>query len=159
MWFLLSLSILLMPSPSPAQSAPTGGTSIERLAWLTGCWATTAPGSDTREQWTLAGDTLIGVGRTVRSGRLVAHEFVLIQQTPKGLAYIARPSGQREATFLVESLTATRAVFGNPDHDFPQQVIYDLAGDGTLHAAVRGVQNGKERREEFPMRKIACETR
>jgi Domain of unknown function (DUF6265) len=155
MWFLLSL--WLMPGQSSSQTTLTGGTSIERLTWLTGCWATTAPGSDTREQWTLAGDALIGVGRTVRGGRLVAHEFLLIQQTPKGLAYIARPSGQREATFLLESLTASRAVFGNPDHDFPQQVIYDLAGDGTLHAAVRGLQNGKERREEFPMRKIACE--
>ena len=47
------------------------------------------------------------------------------------------------------------AVFENPAHDFPQEVGYRRDGDNLL-AWIRGTQNGKERRIEFPYTRARC---
>ena len=59
------------------------------------------------EQWTSpAGKTLFGVSRTVRNSETVAHEFLQIRETETGeIEYIAKPSGQTEATFLMVRLS------------------------------------------------------
>jgi hypothetical protein len=38
---------------------------------------------------------------------------------------------------LVES-GERRAVFANPQHDFPKRILYWLAKDGALHARIEG---------------------
>lgn len=49
------------------------------------------------------------------------------------------------------------AVFENPEHDFPQRIIYRLESDGALFARIEGVVSGKEKGRNFPMKRGACE--
>ena len=98
---------------------------------------------------------MLGTGRAVANGRAVAHEFMQIREQDREMVFIARPSGQEEATFTLTKSGTREVVFANPAHDFPQRVIYRMQGD-MLVGSIEGSQNGRERSAEFPMRRVAC---
>ncbi|HET7712413.1 MAG TPA: DUF6265 family protein [Thermoanaerobaculia bacterium] len=131
-------------------------TSVQDLSWLSGCWAAVGKERGTEEHWlSPAGGTLLGLSRTVRKGATVAHEFMQIRETANGLVFIARPSGQEEATFTLIESAARRAVFENATHDFPQRVIYTRKGDRLL-GRIEGTIGGKEKTIDFPMKRAKC---
>jgi hypothetical protein len=126
------------------------------LVFLTGCWKFEAKGRVVEEHWMApAGGSLLGISRTVVNGKTTEYEFLQIRDLPEGLAYIAKPSGQPEAKFVLRSKTADEIVFENPTHDFPQRVRYRLNG-ATLHARVEGTLKGKERGIDFPYARAQC---
>jgi Domain of unknown function (DUF6265) len=131
---------------------------LGRLQWLAGCWAAATAEAGSGEHWMApAGGSMLGMSRTVKGGRTVAHEFMQIRPLADGrLAFIAEPSGQRRTEFPLKSLTDAEAVFENPAHDFPQRVAYKLAAPDALQARIEGQRNGRERVIEFPMRRTAC---
>jgi hypothetical protein len=136
----------------PSRTADAGVPS-----WIVGCWSA-ADGSDSREYWFAAGsDALVGVGRSVRAGRLAGYEFMVIRTTPAGLSFTAKPAGQAEATFLAVTVAAREVVFENAAHDFPQRVIYRSASAGTLSGRIEGTENGTQRAIDYPMIRTSCE--
>ena len=138
----------------PAQCQPT--TTTADLKFLTGCWAFEANGRRVEEHWLApAGGSLLGVSRTVAGGKTTAYEFLQIRDLPEGVTYIAKPSNQPEARFVLSSRTADEVVFENPAHDFPQWIRYRLDGD-TLRARIEGTLNGKARGIDFPFSRTAC---
>lgn len=136
---------------SPPQ-APT----VKDVAWISGCWALTQNGRHVVEQWTAAeGGTIVGLSRTVANDKTKEWEFLIVREGAKGLEYVAKPSGQAEATFTSTHVSANEVVFENPAHDFPTRIIYKRDGDA-LAASVEGPSNGQVRRIEYPYRKAAC---
>ena len=127
------------------------------LHWLAGCWAIQGGESGSEEHWLApAGGALLGVSRTVRSGRTIEYEFMRIEESDPGqLTFIAHPSGQPEATFRLLRLAASEVVFENNAHDFPQRITYRL-GKGSLVARIEGAQEGENRSVDFPMDPIPC---
>jgi hypothetical protein len=102
------------------------------------------------------GNTMLGMGRTVRGDSLVDHELVILRSEGAMLAYEAHPAGQSSATFLATIIENGKAVFENPTHDFPQRVGYQLRGTDSLVAWVEGTRQGRVRRIEFPYRRTSC---
>lgn len=155
----VALSLLLTAAAAPAAPAEAAH-DLSRLAWLGGCWrsATGEPGSG--EHWMpLAGGTLIGVSRTVRQGRTVAHEFLQIRAQADGrIAYLAHPSGQAPAAFPLVSLDAREAVFENPAHDFPTRIVYTRMADTALVVRIEGERGGAPRVIRFPMARVSCDS-
>ncbi|HWN44827.1 MAG TPA: DUF6265 family protein [Thermoanaerobaculia bacterium] len=145
----MNLSILLMVV---ALAAPPS--SVQDLVWMSGCWASVGGEAGSGETWTApAGGTLLGVSRTVKRGKTVAHEFMQIRETGSGqIAFIALPSGQTEANFPLVRLSGQEAVFENPQHDFPQRVIYRRNGD-LLTGRVEGSEGGETKGFDFPMKR------
>ncbi|HSI56099.1 MAG TPA: DUF6265 family protein [Ideonella sp.] len=149
-------ALLLAALLSPAAQAQADA--LDQLAWLGGCWASEGGEPGSGEQWMApAGGTLLGMSRTVSKGKTVAHEFMQIRRGDDGrLAFIAQPSGQALTRFPLLRLSATEAVFENPDHDFPQRVIY-ASGDGKLlRARIEGKVQGVARGIDFPMKRVPC---
>jgi len=150
----MNLSVLLLlVALAPFETAAPPST-VQDLAWLSGCWASVDGEAGSGETWTLpAGGTLLGVSRTVKRGKTVAHEFMQIRETGPGqIAFIALPSGQKEASFPLVRLSGKEAVFENPQHDFPQRVIYRRDGD-LLTGRVEGSEGGKTKGFDFPMKR------
>jgi hypothetical protein len=132
--------------------------SIEDLHWLAGCWSHNGEEAGSVEMWTApAGGTLLGVSRTVKNAKTIAHEFMQIRRQDDGLVFTARPSNQAEASFRAIGHSAAEVVFENLEHDFPQRVIYRLTGPGVIVARIEGTRDGKVRGIDYPMTKIACE--
>ena len=138
----------------------TMSATIDDLAWLTGCWAAANQEAGSGEQWmSPAGGTMLGVNRSVRDGKTVAFEFIrIVEQDDGGLEFIASPSGQNTTSFTMSSLTDRDVIFENPDHDFPQRIIYRLMSDEDLLGRIEGTIDGTARAVDFPMKKIDCET-
>jgi hypothetical protein len=82
-----------------------------------------------------------------------------IRETESGeIEFISNPSGQSEAAFSLVGLSESEVVFENPDHDFPQRIIYRLKGDN-LEGRIEGKVKGELRVVDFPLRRVDCESR
>ncbi len=132
---------------------------IELLGWLSGCWQSDSVEAGSIEHWLPpAGDSMLGVGRTVREGTTVTFEFMQIRRQDDGnLAFIAQPNGREPTTFPLLSLDASEAAFENRQHDFPTRVIYTSQGPEKLQARIEGTRNGRKVTIPFPMTRISCD--
>src|SRR5687768_6434924 len=149
--FLVAATLIISSVAASSQAAR-----IDQLSWMAGCWRMESGNRIIDEMWMApAGGAMLGTGRTVVNGRAVAHEFMQVREEDRDVVFVARPSGQAEATFMLTKSGAREVVFANPAHDFPQRVIYRMRGD-MLVGRVEGSENGKERSTEFPMRRVAC---
>jgi hypothetical protein len=118
---------------------------------------TTSPQRTIDEQWMAPrGGNMLGMSRTVRDGRLVDHELVILREQGDRLAYEAHPSEQAPAVFLSSTITASTVVFENPAHDFPQRIGYERKSADLLTAWVEGPQNGRTRRIEYAYQRAQC---
>ncbi|OYT92733.1 MAG: hypothetical protein CFE43_06585 [Burkholderiales bacterium PBB3] len=137
-----------------AQESP-----LATLAWLAGCWASETGEVGSGEHWLpLAGGTMLGVGRTVKNGKTVSHEFLQIRVNAEGKpVYIAIPSGQKEASFVAILVADGAVTFENLQHDFPQRILYKALPDNRLAARIEGLRNGALRGIDFPMKRVSCD--
>ena len=154
-FFLLTmLSFLIYSSIGSQPRKPT----LDDLRWLSGCWDNGDTLRRYEEQWMKpAGTSLLGMSRTVANGKTVAYEFLQIRQEKTGdIFYMANPSGQEQAIFKLVKFETGELIFENPEHDFPQRIIYHLKGD-SLIARIEGMSKGKQRSSDFPMIRAKCD--
>jgi hypothetical protein len=133
---------------------------VDKLAWLAGCWNVDGAELGSGEQWsTAAGGTLLGTSRTVKGGKTTAFEFVQIRLTEPGqLAYIVQPSGEPPVIFnLLHQDKPNEFIFANLDNDFPSRIIYRHDSERILHASITGTLKGKLTTMDFPMTRGRCE--
>ncbi|MGD9790800.1 MAG: DUF6265 family protein [Phycisphaerales bacterium] len=136
-----------IPMPTPAKAT------IADLAWLAGAWTGTR-GSQGQisfeERWSPPlGGSMLATSRTVSRGKLSAFEYLRVIERDDGLVYIAQPNGGSPTEFVLTELTATRAVFDNPRHDYPKRITYELSPEGALTATIGFTKGGAPRRFEF----------
>ena len=151
----LALAVMLMIAWSARASRESRvkgpAPKIEGLAWISGDWQSAAGGrAQFEEHWTLpAGDTMIGMGRTVAGGKTVEFEFLRIEQRGDDIYYVANPNGNCPQTdFKLTRLTPQEVIFENPTHDFPKRVMYRKNSDGSLLASIDGGEGTKS--QSFP---------
>jgi hypothetical protein len=99
---------------------------------------------------------MLGMSRTVRGDSLLEFELLQILERSGRLVYHAQPSGQRPADFEATMVSDTLAVFENPQHDFPQRIIYRRHGTDSLVARIEGTRNGQTRGIDFPYARVSC---
>lgn len=134
------LFLLLLTSTANAADFPS---------WMAGSWRATAGGVKMEEHWTSAdGNLMVGMHRDVAPNGKVSFEFLRIERKDGTLIYQAMPGGRPATAFPLKEATATRVVFENPQHDFPQRVIY-WTEKKQLCARVEGVMGGKTEGEQW----------
>jgi len=134
---------------------------VDKLAWLAGCWLVDGAEPGTGEQWsTAAGGTILGTSRTVKGGKTTEFEFVQIRTTEPGqLAYIVQPSGKAPVVFnLLRQDKPNEFIFANLDNDFPSRIIYRHDSERILHASITGTLKGKFTTIAFPMTRARCDS-
>lgn len=144
------VAVVLMLMSGTATAAEAEAPTIDDLAWMSGNWQGHHGGADIQEVWlTPGGDQMIGINRTLLDGETVAFEYLRIESDGEDLIYLASPGGRCPATsFRVERLEGTMVVFVNPEHDFPQRIVY-IREDNTLHARIEGPSNGSTKTVEW----------
>jgi len=147
------LAMMLTPFAHAAEP------SLDPLRWLAGCWRSDDADAGSGEQWMpQAGGAMLGMSRTVRGGKTVAHEFMRIAAAADGrLTFFAQPSGKPPAAFVVKTFTDREIVFENLEHEFPQRVAYRFEPPTQLRARIEGTRQGAERRIEYPMTRVSCD--
>lgn len=131
--------------------------SLDDLAWISGTWEGTSGSVRQEEYWSRpAGGLILGIHRDLFSENRSFFEFLRIEQRDDGIFYVAMPRGRVGTDFRLIELQDGRAVFENPDHDFPQRIIYTRDGD-TLSARIEGAENGKQRSSGWSWRRVLPE--
>jgi hypothetical protein len=140
-----------------AEKAATKEASLQNLAWLAGCWEGREGQATIEEIWSKpAGGSMLGLGRTVKDGKMTAFEFMQFREENGSLVFLPQPGGGARTPFPLKDFFGDKLTFENKEHDFPQRVIYERKGPGSLLAAIEGTYQGKESREEFQMIKVRC---
>ncbi len=117
--------------------------------WMTGSWGGTIDGVKMEEHWTTSdGNLMVGMHRDVRGNGKVSFEFLRIEKAGHALVYKAMPGGRAPTPFTLKESTASRVVFENLQHDFPQRILYWLDGK-RLCARVEGTMGGKVEGEQW----------
>ena len=133
---------------------------INKLSWMLGEWEKAMPNGSFIENWQKETDTsYVGEGTyTSNSGDVLFSEKLRLEQRGDELWYIPTIESQNQGKpvlFKESKLVDNEVVFENPEHDFPQRIIYKRTSDSTLYARVEGMQGGQEAKEEFNFKKKA----
>lgn len=100
------------------------------LDWMEGHWRSAEGDQVSEEIWTNGdGGLHLGVNRTVIAGQARGYEFLLIAVTDAGATYCAQPGGNEAVCFPSTNIEDNRVTFENPDHDFPQRIVYARNGN------------------------------
>jgi len=124
---------------------------------MSGCWAFSKGDRQTEEFWTKpAGGTMLGLGRLIDAGKTVFTEYGQIREEDGVLTmFVQLRLAQSTTAFRLTSLSADGAVFTS-DLEYPKRLVYRKLPDGSLFARTEGTQNGKEKSEPYPYRRVTC---
>jgi hypothetical protein len=148
---LLTCGLCVFAGAPTAPPGPAGPEAIAALAWLQGSWSGETGGLQMEEHWTApSGGALLGMHRDVKNGRMVSFEFLRIDASAEAVTYWASPRSAPPTPFRLKELgPGRRVVFENPEHDFPQRILYWPTDDGALHARVEGPAGAAEKAMEW----------
>lgn len=122
----------------PDAPAATRPLLLADVAWLAGSWSGVTEGVQQEEVWLEpAGGLMLGLHRDVTPAGKASFEYIRIEQDAQGVVYQASPGGAPPTPFRLTEVSPTRAVFSNPEHDFPKRIIYTRKGHA-LTARVEG---------------------
>jgi len=134
-------------------------TGIDQLEWISGCWVLDDGKERTEETWMKpAGKSMVGMSRTVAGGKTVHTEHVQIREANGQIAYIvALGMGAKPTVFKLIKSSDTEAVFENPEHDFPQRIIYRRESTEALFARIEGAEKGVNKAMDFRYKRSKCD--
>jgi hypothetical protein len=120
---------------------------------MSGCWRSQLPDRRIEECWMAPlGGAMLGATRTV--AMKTSFEFLRIADDGEGLTYFASPSGRPATPFRMVEMGDQRVVFENPEHDFPQRILYWREGD-RLRARIEGEEDGEAHGTEFSWERVS----
>ena len=132
--------------------------SVKEISWLEGKWTAIVQGNNVQEQWTLVGDSIWkGESIFVREGETLFTEMMTIALKDGKFLFVTAISDQNEGDDIIfkeTERTATKIVFENPKHDFPQVITYETSGKDKLKAYISGKLNGEAQRIDFDFRRM-----
>jgi hypothetical protein len=125
------------------------------LAFMAGCWAEGPDGL--HEQFTApTANLVLGTSRFLRGGGVVEFEFHTIRPGESGPILTPHPGGRASVSFAADSIAPGYVAWANPEHDFPQKIIYDGREEGALRATIEGPRDGETARMSWRMVRVAC---
>ncbi|AWI26037.1 hypothetical protein HYN49_09090 [Flavobacterium pallidum] len=129
---------------------------IENTRWLIGRWENDSRAGKLVEEWMAFNDSmLIGHAYFIIGQDTVFSEDLQLKQHEDSLSYLAKVNGQNNnkiVAFRMTSFRANQMVFENPQHDFPQKIVYSHKAD-SLIAEISGVEKGQPKTEIFSMKR------
>jgi hypothetical protein len=134
-------------------SQPKGD--IKKFSWLSGKWSGNYGEMVTYEDWDAEkNNTMMGRGGIMSGTDTMFAEKIRIEQREDELYYIAKvPGNPAPVDFKFTGFVNDSAIFENPQHDFPQRVVYFRKPDGSLYAKIDGKSGSRYRKEEFNFKK------
>lgn len=148
---LRALALLALAVTAVALVAPPARSgSLDSLRFMAGSWAAGDDANRQEEHWTAPlGGMMVGMHRDLRSGRARSFEFFRIEERADGVWYLSQPGGRPATAFKAKELGASRVVFENLEHDFPQRILYWREKPGEIRARIEGTLKGKPESMEW----------
>lgn len=140
---------------APVAEAPN---KMAKAEWLLGAWDNTMPEGTLTEKWEKVNDSVMhGESHFVMGGKdTVFAEHINLESTNGKLAYVVTIPGQngdKPVRFDMTTSNENQIVFENPQHDFPNKIVYNKIGNDSLTAEISGMKKGKPASEQFAMKR------
>lgn len=133
------VTLLLVPNTVSSQSR-----GLERVQWLVGCWEQQSNNRRTIEIWEAPrGGVMAGGSFVVTDTSIRETEQIRLWAAGDTLIYEAHPATQARTQFRAVPVNDRELVFANPEHDFPQRVIYRRVGNDSVIAVTEGDRPGR----------------
>lgn len=156
LFLLTTISMLIAGLGLQSQAVDTNknnNKTLVNLSWLTGTWIGDHDGDYLEEIWSEPiGDTMMGVFRWVKDGKVWINEIVTITADPEGLVFRMRHFDRKMTAweekdkpfyYPMKSIAPYEIVFENPERDHPRRITYKRVND-KLHIILDGVKDGKK---------------
>jgi hypothetical protein len=131
---------------------------ITKAEWLIGTWKNKTAQGSVYETWTKVNDNeFSGKSYVINENDTTVFETIQLIQGQDRLFYIPTVEEQNEGlpvSFGMDTISDSILVFKNTQHDFPQIISYTKINADSLVAEISGTQNGQERKQTFPMKRI-----
>ncbi len=144
----LTLSILFIVSLSQVADKQ----SVRQFQWLQGKWK--QPNTDRYEEWNIANDSVAnGMAYYLSDdGEAVPDEIIQLRYRNGSFYYVTIVKKQKDelpVEFKVVTATSSTLIAENPDHDFPQRIVYKRKNDRSLVAYIEDLKKTKRVNFEF----------
>lgn len=128
---------------------------IKKFAWLQGKWEGSYNEMQTFEEWQpMNGKSMSGNGGVLSGTDTMFVEKIKMEQRDGVLYYSATvPGNTGPVEFKFTGFINDSTIFENPEHDFPQRIVYFKNASG-FYACVDGIRLGKYAKEEFNFKKV-----
>ena len=152
---ILSISVLILSIACGQPHSETNDEKgkVRKFSWLNGTWTNISAEGSLYEIWRPESDsTLEGISFMTSNNDTVFSEKMRIEFSNNECCYIPVVKNQNDGKPVIFKLISEidgKYVFENPEHDFPQRIVYSNATTDSLHAWIDGMQNGKFREEHF----------
>jgi len=131
---------------------------LDTAKWFIGTWQNQTSDGLFAEQWNQINDSVYSAISTVIVNKdTVFYESISLEQKDDSLYYIVSVKDQNKelpVSFKLISVTDNQLVFENAKHDFPSKITYSKIKEDSIVAFISGLIDGKEKIEQFPMKKI-----
>ncbi|MEL6330097.1 MAG: DUF6265 family protein [Planctomycetota bacterium] len=141
------------PPPSDVRSETDG---VDSMGWLTGTWSGPMWGGQFTAYYSPPSEgKIIGYSTLEQDGEIGFYEFEVFETSVAGTRFSPFPGGRRADGFMLAGGRAVgdRAVFENPDKDFPTRVTYERVEPDRLVITLDDAHAGSDRRDVFDLRR------
>ncbi len=132
--------------------------SIEQANWFIGSWQNISNDDLFVENWRYVCDSIYkGESYILQNNDTAFYESINLEKINNEWYYTVSVKGQNKeepVAFKLTSLSPNQLVFENPTHDFPTKITYLKISQDSIVASISGLIDGKEKLEQFPMKKI-----
>jgi len=125
---------------------------VEFPCFLQGTWK--AENTENYEHWDMLNDNYMkGISYRINQGKLSIFEYLTIKPDIDQLVYIASVLDQNNGRDISFKLTVKDSlfIFENPDHDFPEKIIYQQISPTQLLVKLSG---GKQKEYSYRLNKV-----
>lgn len=152
MKLILSTIFMLLTANLMAQD-------LQKFSPIEGTWSVETRRGMVYESWKKVNDTLYtGTNYLVRQSDTVLLETIELVKRNNEIYYIVTTQFQNDKQPIPFKLIKTEGdtyTFENPDHDFPQRIIYTIkAGSNDMPARIEGMNKGNPASADFPYKKV-----
>ncbi len=154
-----SLFVYLLVLVSSQAIAQDAGASFKKLTALQGTWSMESRKGVLYETWRQVNDSSLA-GRSYRllnNNDTLLIEEVQILKKGNDIFYIPIVQDQNNRQPVLFKLLKTDAnsfSFDNPQHDYPQRIIYELPTNDAMHARIEGMDMGSYKNSDFYYKRI-----
>jgi hypothetical protein len=139
----LSAALPNVAVPNAAFLTAVQADALADLAWLEGEWHRQTRNGSAIERWRRTDAGLVGEALVQRGDQSMQTEALLLAAMGGEIFYIAKPrENPYPVAFRLVSREGGAFVFENPEHDFPQRIIYTRTSDTAMTASIEGPGEG-----------------
>ena len=142
--FMVAISLMFSQLALASKVTPAAG-KISDLSFMVGSFKGEVFGSPAEAHFMkpIQGK-ILGVARIISPDpNQDFAELSRIEESGGAIILTPMPNGEAGVSFVATSIEPNKVVFENPDHAFPNRIVYSLQKDGSLFTQVYGEQNGQ----------------